>query len=93
VVRFSAESDVQRGFIEGRVEHVASGEKAGFGSLDELWAFVRGLLVRGTVPNDPRAISQPMAPAPDDKLGILSEPHRSHARPEGTNPNPQRRER
>ena len=53
VVWFSAESDAERSVIKGRVEHVSSGEKAGFGSLDELWAFVRSSLAApaGTKPN------------------------------------------
>jgi hypothetical protein len=91
VVRFSAESDAERGPIEGRIEHVASGEKARFGSLAELWAFVRTILVRGSVASDAWATGPPAASSQEDKLTTPGGPHGWHAAPAGTNP--QRRER
>ena len=75
----------------GRVEHVASGEKARFGSLEELWAFVNAILVRGSVASGARATRQPAAPSEEDKFRTPGGPQRSHAAPTGANP--QRRER
>jgi hypothetical protein len=91
VVRFCAESNAERGLIEGRVEHVASGEKARFGSLDELWAFVRAILVRGTVASDAPATGQPAAPSQEDKLRTPGGRTVRIAAPADTNP--ERRER
>jgi hypothetical protein len=44
VVQLHAESDVARGLVFGRVEHVVSGEAAHFRTLDELVAFMAGVL-------------------------------------------------
>jgi len=51
VVQFRRESDVGRGHLVGRVEHVESGEVAHFRSLEELLNFVgRVLRAVGDVP-------------------------------------------
>jgi hypothetical protein len=44
VVQFSAEASIDRGRLNGRVEHVGSGRSRHFGSLEELLAFVGGLM-------------------------------------------------
>jgi len=44
VVHFRTSSDVARGQIEGRVEHVVSGQSTHFDSLEELLAFVAWVL-------------------------------------------------
>ena len=44
VVQFRPETDVRAGRLEGRVEHIASYRAARFSSLDELLAFVAGVL-------------------------------------------------
>jgi hypothetical protein len=44
VVQFRAETDVERGRMEGRVEHVTSGQATHFDSLEELLAFLRKVL-------------------------------------------------
>jgi hypothetical protein len=46
VVRFSTAGDRARGALVGRVEHVASGDRATFTSLQGLWTFVSGRLER-----------------------------------------------
>lgn len=45
VLQFAAEAGPETGVFRGRVQHVATGEQASFQSLDELWAFVRGVLL------------------------------------------------
>lgn len=51
VVQFRRGSDVERGHLVGRVEHVASGEVAHFRSLEQLLIFVgRVLRTVGDVP-------------------------------------------
>lgn len=40
VVQFQPETDIERGLILGRIEHVLSGEASHFGSLEELRAFI-----------------------------------------------------
>jgi hypothetical protein len=45
VIQFRPETDVEAGRVEGRVEHVASSKATRFHSLDELLAFVTGVLV------------------------------------------------
>jgi hypothetical protein len=46
VLQFSAEAGPQTGLFRGRVEHVTSGDGATFGSTEELWAFVRTVLMQ-----------------------------------------------
>lgn len=46
VVRFSTAGDRARGALVGRVERVASGDRATFTSLQGLWTFVSGRLER-----------------------------------------------
>ena len=45
VVHFRLSSDVARGELAGRVEHIASGQLTHFTSLEELLAFVARILV------------------------------------------------
>ena len=44
VVQFRAETDVARGRVAGRVEHVVSGQATHFHSLEELLAFMARVL-------------------------------------------------
>jgi hypothetical protein len=44
VVHFRTNSNVARGPIEGRVEHVVSGQSTHFDSLEELLAFMARVL-------------------------------------------------
>ena len=46
VVHFRAETDVARGHVAGRVEHVVSGQVTHFSSLEELLAFVAQVLAQ-----------------------------------------------
>jgi len=46
VVHFRVSSDVPRGQIAGRVEHVVSGQSTHFDSLEELLAFVARVLTQ-----------------------------------------------
>ena len=45
VVQFRDETDVEMGRFMGRVEHVISGNATHFSSLQELLAFIGGVLV------------------------------------------------
>jgi hypothetical protein len=55
VVHFRLSSDVARGELAGRAEHIASGQLAHFTSLEELLAFVGRILtnVRAAPPEEP----------------------------------------
>ena len=44
VVQFRPETDIAAGRLEGRVEHIASYRAKRFSSLEELLAFVAGIL-------------------------------------------------
>ena len=44
VIRFDTTSDIDRGIIEGKVEHVASYKTTRFDSLEELLGFVGQML-------------------------------------------------
>jgi len=44
VVHFGAETEVARGHLAGRVEHVGSGQATHFDSLEELLAFMGKVL-------------------------------------------------
>ena len=44
VVQFRVGTDVERGRLEGRVEHVVSGQAIHFSSLEELLAFMGRVL-------------------------------------------------
>ncbi|HET6892026.1 MAG TPA: hypothetical protein VFH31_13065 [Pyrinomonadaceae bacterium] len=44
VIQFRAETDIEAGRFEGRVEHVASCKATRFHSLVELLAFIAGVL-------------------------------------------------
>jgi hypothetical protein len=46
VVQFRTETDVTRGHIAGRVEHVVSGQATHFASLEELLAFLAHVLTQ-----------------------------------------------
>jgi hypothetical protein len=50
VVQFRTETDVARGHIIGRVEHVVSGQATRFASLVELLAFCRDVLATVRAP-------------------------------------------
>ena len=51
VVQFRAETDITQARVEGRVEHVVSGQATHFQSLEELLAFfTRILMTVGTQP-------------------------------------------
>ena len=51
VVHFRVNSDVARGRLAGRVEHVVSGQATHFSSLEELLAFIARVLA--SLPNKP----------------------------------------
>jgi len=46
VVQFRAETDIEQGRMEGRVEHVVSGQATHFSSLEELLAFLARVLTQ-----------------------------------------------
>jgi hypothetical protein len=46
VVHFRLSTKIDQGRIEGRVEHVVSGQSAHFDSLEELLAFVARVLLQ-----------------------------------------------
>ena len=46
VIHLQAETDVRRGLLAGRVEHVVSGQVVRFRSLDELLAFLAQILTQ-----------------------------------------------
>lgn len=46
VLQFSSDAGPQTGLFRGRVEHVTSGDQATFNSTEDLWSFVRRVLVR-----------------------------------------------
>ena len=46
VVHFQVSSDVARGQIAGRVEHVVSGQSTHFDSMEELLAFIAHVLTQ-----------------------------------------------
>jgi hypothetical protein len=48
VVQFVAGSDIRRGAVGGRVEHVATGRSARFASVDELLQFLGDVLAQPT---------------------------------------------
>jgi hypothetical protein len=50
VVQFHRRTNVARGCIKGRVEHVVSGQATHFASLDELLAFIEQVLMTVRVP-------------------------------------------
>jgi hypothetical protein len=45
VLQFAADAGLETGLFHGRVQHVTSGVQLSFQSIDELWAFVRGVLL------------------------------------------------
>jgi len=45
VLQFASDSGPETGLFRGKVQHVASGEQISFQSTDELWAFIRGVLL------------------------------------------------
>jgi hypothetical protein len=50
VVHFRLSTDIAQGQIEGRVEHVVSGQSTHFDSLEELLAFVARVLASVRAP-------------------------------------------
>ncbi len=50
VVHFRTNSDVARGHVAGRVEHVVSGQATHFSSLEELLAFIAQVLATVRAP-------------------------------------------
>jgi len=50
VVHFRLSTNIARGRIEGRVEHVVSGQSAHFNSLEELLAFIDRVLLKVRAP-------------------------------------------
>jgi hypothetical protein len=50
VVHFRLSTNIARGQIEGRVEHVVSGQSMHFDSLEELLAFMRKVLATVRAP-------------------------------------------
>jgi hypothetical protein len=52
VVQFDTHTDVERGHLAGRVEHVVSGQASQFRSLETLLAFVAQLLHTQSRPVD-----------------------------------------
>ena len=55
VVQFRAETNVRRGRVLGRVEHVVSGQATHFASLEELLAFIGRVLANVRAPPRRRA--------------------------------------
>jgi hypothetical protein len=51
VVQFRAETELERGRVVGRVEHVVSGQATHFASLEELLAFMGRVLTTVRVPH------------------------------------------
>lgn len=45
VLQFAADAGPETGLFRGKIQHIASGEQAVFHSTDELWAFVRNVLL------------------------------------------------
>jgi len=45
VLQFAADAGPDTGLFRGRVQHVATGEQVSFQSTEELWAFVRAVLM------------------------------------------------
>jgi hypothetical protein len=50
VIHFRLSTDIAQGQIEGRVEHVVSGQSTHFDSLEELLAFVARMLASVRAP-------------------------------------------
>jgi hypothetical protein len=50
VVHFRVNSEVEHGRVAGRVEHVASGQRTHFASLEELLAFMGQMLATVRAP-------------------------------------------
>ena len=48
VLQFTTDAGPQTGLFRGRVEHVSSGDAASFDSTEDLWAFVRSVMMRPT---------------------------------------------
>jgi hypothetical protein len=44
VVQFGAETDVRLGTVKGRVEHLRTGRRSRFASVDELLAWIKATL-------------------------------------------------
>jgi hypothetical protein len=55
VVQFRAETAMEQWHVEGRVEHVVSGQSAHFHSLEELFAFMARVLATVRAPPHRRA--------------------------------------
>jgi hypothetical protein len=55
VLQFATDSGPRTGLFHGRVEHVASGRQAVFGSFDELRRFVGEVLLASNEPAVPAA--------------------------------------
>ena len=45
VLQFAADAGPETGLFRGKVQHVTSGVQTSFQSTEELWAFVRGVLL------------------------------------------------
>jgi hypothetical protein len=54
VVQFSAETDPRLGTISGRVEHLQTGRRSRFASVDELLASIMAMLAGADRPDDAR---------------------------------------
>ena len=46
VIQLREETDVSRGRVEGRVEHIASTRATRFNSIDELLGFIESVLIQ-----------------------------------------------
>jgi hypothetical protein len=44
IVQFGAETDAQRGHVTGRIEHLQTGRRSRFASVDELLAWITAML-------------------------------------------------
>jgi hypothetical protein len=53
VVQLRADSDLGRGAISGRIEHVSSGSAALFDSVEVLLEFIRGTIGQAPEPAEP----------------------------------------
>jgi len=48
VLQFSADTGPHTGVFRGRIEHVTTGTGASFASTEELWSFVRSVLMQSS---------------------------------------------
>jgi len=52
IVQFGAETDARLGNVTGRIEHLQTGRRSRFASVDELLAWIMAMLAGGSLPHD-----------------------------------------